>query len=95
MTSSSASSAPSSPTSASTRAPRTTGRGPPPGVPRAFVRLAQDASLPPALQDRLIREADALAPGDPTRVRTLSGSHLYWLVHPAEAADVLTDLAKG
>ncbi|NED78895.1 alpha/beta hydrolase, partial [Streptomyces sp. SID11233] len=52
-------------------------------------------SIPLAMQDRMIREADALTPGNPTKVRTLPGSHLHWLVHPAEAAAVLTELATG
>ncbi|MFD4753707.1 alpha/beta hydrolase [Streptomyces sp. NPDC058426] len=64
-------------------------------VPRAFVRLAEDASIPLAMQDRMIREADTLTPGNPTKVRTLPGSHLHWLVRPTGAAAVLTELAGG
>ncbi|WP_445394797.1 alpha/beta hydrolase [Streptomyces sp. LE64] len=62
-------------------------------VPKTFVRLADDASLPLAAQDRLIREGDALTPENPYDVRTLSGSHLKWLVDPAPAARVLGELA--
>ncbi|WP_299541880.1 alpha/beta fold hydrolase [uncultured Streptomyces sp.] len=62
-------------------------------IPRTFVRLEDDASLPLALQDRLIREADALTPNNPFDVRTLGGSHLRWLVHPEAAAGVLGELA--
>ncbi|WP_030761574.1 alpha/beta hydrolase [Streptomyces sp. NRRL F-2664] len=62
-------------------------------IPRTFVRLADDASMPPAMQDRLIREGDALTPGNPYDVRTLAGSHLKWLVDPAPAARALADLA--
>ncbi|MFJ6382273.1 alpha/beta fold hydrolase [Kitasatospora sp. NPDC092039] len=62
-------------------------------VPRTYVRLADDASIPPAMQDRLIREGDALTPGNRFDVRTVEGSHLRWLVHPAPAARVLADLA--
>ncbi|MEV3871175.1 alpha/beta fold hydrolase [Streptomyces sp. NPDC049906] len=62
-------------------------------VPKTFVRLADDASLPLAAQDRLIREGDALTPENPYEVRTLSGSHLKWLVDPAPAARVLGELA--
>jgi len=62
-------------------------------VPRTYVRLTEDASLPLAMQDRLIREADALTPDNPYDVRDLSSSHLGWLVHPAPAADVLAELA--
>ncbi|WP_069171408.1 alpha/beta fold hydrolase [Streptomyces griseus] len=62
-------------------------------VPRTYVRLAADASVPPAVQDRMIREADALTPGNPFDVRTLEGSHLRWLVHPKPAAELLAALA--
>ncbi|MEU6818158.1 alpha/beta hydrolase [Streptomyces sp. NPDC046860] len=62
-------------------------------VPRTYVRLADDASLPLALQDRLIREGDALTPDNPYDVRTLPGSHLKWLVDPAPAARLLGELA--
>ncbi|MFJ9659473.1 alpha/beta fold hydrolase [Streptomyces griseoflavus] len=64
-------------------------------IPRTYVRLAADASVPPAVQDRMIREADALTPDNPFDVRTLEGSHLRWLVHPAPAAALLADLAVG
>lgn len=62
-------------------------------IPRTYVRLAADASLPPAVQDRMIREADALTPDNSFDVRTLEGSHLRWLVHPGAAAEVLASLA--
>ncbi len=62
-------------------------------IPKTYVRLARDTSLPPALQDRLIREGDALTPDNPYRVRTLDSSHLKWLVDPAPAARVLAELA--
>ncbi|QNP66558.1 alpha/beta fold hydrolase [Streptomyces genisteinicus] len=61
-------------------------------VPRTYVRLADDASMPPALQNRLIREGDALTPENPYDVRTLPGSHLKWLVDAAPAARLLADL---
>ncbi|CAM5519610.1 esterase [Streptomyces badius] len=62
-------------------------------VPRTYVRLAADTSLPPAVQDRMIREADALTPDNPFDVRTLEGSHLRWLVRPKPAAELLAGLA--
>ncbi|MBJ6617957.1 hypothetical protein H4N49_02380 [Streptomyces sp. DHE17-7] len=34
-------------------------------VPKTFVRLTDDASMPLAMQDRLIREGDALTPDNP------------------------------
>ncbi|WUL02337.1 alpha/beta hydrolase [Streptomyces sp. NBC_00356] len=63
-------------------------------IPKTYVRLARDTSLPPALQDRLIREGDALTPDNPYRVRTLDSSHLKWLVDPEPAARVLAELAE-
>ena len=64
-------------------------------VPRAFVRLSEDVSIPPAMQDRLIREGDALVPENPYAVHTLESSHLSWLVHPTPAADLLAGIATG
>lgn len=43
----------------------------------------------------MIREGDALTPGNPYDVRTLPGSHLKWLVAPGEAARVLGEFAGG
>ncbi|MFD8951293.1 alpha/beta hydrolase [Streptomyces xanthophaeus] len=62
-------------------------------IPKTYVRLADDASLPLALQDRLIREGNELTPDNPYDVRTLEGSHLKWLVDPAPAARILGELA--
>lgn len=62
-------------------------------VPRTYVRLSEDVSMPVAMQDRLIREADALTPDNPYEVRTLRSSHLGWLVRPAPAAELLAEIA--
>lgn len=62
-------------------------------IPRTYVRLADDASIPIAVQDRMIREADALTPDNPFDVRTLEGSHLRWLVRPKPAAELLANIA--
>lgn len=48
--------------------------------------------MPLAVRDRMIREGDALTPENPYDVRTLTGSHLKWLVEPAEAARVLGEI---
>jgi hypothetical protein len=45
------------------------------------------------MQDRMIREADALTPDNPYDVRTLESSHLLWLVRPRPAAELLASLA--
>ncbi|MFE7467996.1 alpha/beta fold hydrolase [Streptomyces sp. NPDC057499] len=62
-------------------------------IPRTYVRLAEDTSVPLAMQDRMIREGDALTPDNPYDVRTLTSSHLKWMVDPAPAARVLADVA--
>lgn len=62
-------------------------------VPKTYVRLSDDASIPLAMQDRMIREADTLTPDNPFDVGTLEGSHLRWLVHPKPAAQLLAGLA--
>ncbi|MCZ1006115.1 alpha/beta hydrolase [Streptomyces lydicus] len=61
-------------------------------IPKTFVRLARDVSMPPALQDRLIREGNELTPDNPYDVRTLDSSHLKWLIDAAPAARVLGEL---
>ncbi|MBP2336905.1 alpha/beta hydrolase [Saccharothrix coeruleofusca] len=63
-------------------------------VPRTYVRLTGDTSMPLALQDRFIAEADALTPDNPFDVRSLDSSHVGFLVRPAEAAGLLADLAR-
>jgi pimeloyl-ACP methyl ester carboxylesterase len=62
-------------------------------IPRSYLRLANDRSIPVALQDRFIAEADALTPENPFDVHTLESSHLRFLIHPREAARVLAGLA--
>ena len=62
-------------------------------IPRTYVRLSQDHSLPPALQDRFIREADALTPDNPFMAHTLESSHAGVLVRPQACAEVLAGLA--
>jgi pimeloyl-ACP methyl ester carboxylesterase len=58
-------------------------------VPHTYVRLAQDRALPPSLQDRYIREADALTPANPFDVHTVDTTHIGVQVHPNALADVL------
>ncbi|HLS64001.1 MAG TPA: alpha/beta fold hydrolase [Ruania sp.] len=61
-------------------------------IPKTYVRLSEDVSCPPAMQDRMIREGNALTPGNPYQVHTLTSSHLRWLVHPRPAAELLAGL---
>jgi pimeloyl-ACP methyl ester carboxylesterase len=62
-------------------------------IPKTYVRLGNDASIPLVMQDRMIREANTLTPDNPFEVRTLEGSHLRWLARPKPAAELLANLA--
>jgi hypothetical protein len=44
-------------------------------VPRTFIRTTEDRTVPLALQDRMIAEADAVTPGNRFATRTLASSH--------------------
>ncbi|SHF05584.1 alpha/beta fold hydrolase [Streptoalloteichus hindustanus] len=59
------------------------------GVPRTYVRLTLDRTMPPELQDRLVREADELTPDTPFAVRDLATSHLGFVREPAALAKIL------
>ncbi|MDT0270391.1 alpha/beta fold hydrolase [Streptomyces sp. DSM 44915] len=64
-------------------------------VPRSYVRLTEDLSLPIAMQDRLIAEADALTPDNPYDVHTLTTSHAGFVLRPAEVAALLDRLPRA
>ncbi|MGW4485847.1 alpha/beta hydrolase [Amycolatopsis sp. NPDC004368] len=63
-------------------------------VAHTYVRLTRDESLPLALQDRFIEEADALTPANPFDVHSLDASHLGPLVRAGELAEVLAGLTR-
>ncbi|GAA3548460.1 alpha/beta hydrolase [Amycolatopsis ultiminotia] len=54
-----------------------------------YVRLTGDTSLPIALQDRFIEEADALTPGNPFDVHSLAVGHIDPLLRPRPLAEIL------
>ncbi|WP_406637113.1 alpha/beta hydrolase [Amycolatopsis sp. WGS_07] len=62
-------------------------------LPHTYVRLTADASLPLALQDHFIEEADALTPENPFDVHTLPVGHIDPLLDPARLADLLAGTA--
>lgn len=62
-------------------------------IPRTYIRLARDTSMPPALQDLFIEEADALTPDNRFDVRTLEAAHVEPLIRPEGLAAVLASLA--
>lgn len=61
-------------------------------VPRAYIRLTADRIVTPALQDRMIYEADRAAPENPFTVADIDTSHLGVVRHSAELASALTDV---
>ena len=61
-------------------------------IPRMFIRLSEDRTLPVAMQDRLIREADERVPDHPFAVRTIDCSHAGFVFRSEEVADALMEL---
>jgi hypothetical protein len=61
-------------------------------VKRTFIRTTDDHAVPLALQDRMIRDADAATPGNRFDVRTLESSHSPFASMPGELAALLSDL---
>jgi pimeloyl-ACP methyl ester carboxylesterase len=63
-------------------------------VPRAFIRCAWDNAIRPALQERMIGEADAATPRNKTRVVSLEASHAgSFLSSPRRLAAALEEVA--
>lgn len=58
-------------------------------VPRTYVRTTSDEVIPLSVQDRMIREADRAAPGNPFTVHDVDASHIVPHSKPAELADIL------
>ncbi|HKS44344.1 MAG TPA: alpha/beta fold hydrolase [Amycolatopsis sp.] len=63
-------------------------------VPRTYLRLTQDRSIPVALQDLFIHDADAFTSNNPFDVRSLECGHAGFLVRPTEVAAILAGLAQ-
>ncbi|TDC81552.1 alpha/beta fold hydrolase [Actinomadura sp. 7K507] len=61
-------------------------------VARTYIRLTQDRSIPVAMQDRLIADADTLTPDNPFDVHTMDTSHAGFLFRAAEVAAILDKL---
>jgi pimeloyl-ACP methyl ester carboxylesterase len=58
-------------------------------IARTYVRCTQDQAILPALQDRMIAEADAVTPDNPTSVATMDSCHSPFLADPAGLAAIL------
>ncbi|MGW0806959.1 alpha/beta fold hydrolase [Nonomuraea sp. NPDC002799] len=63
-------------------------------VPRVYIRHARDRVIPLALQDRMIREADAATPGNRFEVFTVETSHAPTPAAYRQITDILHRLAK-
>ncbi|ROQ70290.1 pimeloyl-ACP methyl ester carboxylesterase [Streptomyces sp. 840.1] len=62
-------------------------------IARTYIRLADDRTIPVAMQDRLIAECDALTPDNPYDVHTMNTSHTGFVLQPAKLVDILEHLA--
>ncbi|WP_232376429.1 alpha/beta fold hydrolase [Amycolatopsis aidingensis] len=63
-------------------------------IPRAYIRHTRDRVVPPALQDRMIAEADRRTPGNRFRVFDLETGHVPNAAKTAELIDILDRLAR-
>ncbi|PTL75577.1 alpha/beta fold hydrolase [Vitiosangium sp. GDMCC 1.1324] len=64
-------------------------------IPRSYIRCTKDRAMAPALQDLMIREADALTPANPFEQKTLEASHSPFASQPARLAELLASLGAG
>ncbi|WP_228001021.1 alpha/beta hydrolase [Nocardia australiensis] len=62
-------------------------------IPRSYIRCSRDRLLPLALQDRMIREADAATPGNRFDVHTLDAPH-FGPADPQPIADILLSITN-
>ncbi|SFO56601.1 alpha/beta hydrolase [Amycolatopsis rubida] len=62
-------------------------------VPHTYVRLTEDASMPLALQDHFIEEADALTSDNPFDVHSLPVGHIDPLLRSTGLAEILAGTA--
>ncbi|HMF82203.1 MAG TPA: alpha/beta fold hydrolase [Acidimicrobiia bacterium] len=68
--------------------------GIPPDLPKTFVKLLKDQSLPPERQDVLVENLRA-SPGGTVDVVTIDSGHDVMISRPEELADVLNRIASG
>ena len=61
-------------------------------MPRAFIRCLRDRSLPIAMQDKMIAEADAVMHENPFVIRMLDSHHSPFDTNPAGFVRALTTL---
>ncbi|SEM10319.1 Alpha/beta hydrolase family protein [Stigmatella aurantiaca] len=61
-------------------------------IPRSYIRCTLDRATTPAIQDLMIREADAFTPGNRFEQKTLESSHSPFASQPGRLAEVLASL---
>jgi hypothetical protein len=66
--------------------------GIPPALPKTYVKLLQDQSLSPDLQDQLVRNLEAV-PGGRVDVVEVDAGHMAMISEPAALAEVLIGIA--
>ncbi|WNG13650.1 alpha/beta hydrolase [Cystobacter fuscus] len=64
-------------------------------IPRSYIRCTKDRATAPALQDLMIREADAFTPANTFEQKTLESSHSPFASQPARLAELLAGLKAG
>ncbi|WNG44308.1 alpha/beta hydrolase [Archangium minus] len=62
-------------------------------IPRSYIRCTKDRAIAPALQDLMIREADAFTPANRFEQKTLEASHSPFASQPARLAELLAGLS--
>ncbi|MFC5830212.1 alpha/beta fold hydrolase [Nonomuraea insulae] len=63
-------------------------------VPRVYIRHTKDRTIPLALQDRMIREADEATPGNKFTIFSVEASHAPTAKAYAQITEILHRLAK-
>jgi pimeloyl-ACP methyl ester carboxylesterase len=61
-------------------------------IPRTFIRLSQDRSIPLALQDRMIADADRVTPTNTFVVHTVASSHAGFIRQSPLVSSLLTGI---
>ncbi|MBB4688330.1 alpha/beta fold hydrolase [Amycolatopsis jiangsuensis] len=63
-------------------------------IPRSYILTTQDRVVTPALQQRMITDADHFAPAHPFQVRTIDSSHSPFASKPQELAHLIRTLSN-
>ena len=64
-------------------------------VPRSYIVAGRDNAIRPALQRRLVAEADIAAPTHPTRLFDIDSGHSPFLSAKSDLADILVKIADS